>query len=751
MKHPPASRESTGTGYYGGYYYGEGYTSHAESAFSATRSVKDYLIILRERIWWLIITAFVVFIGSLIYTFNATPFYASVASVQVLRQGDVRAGFMEVVDMTVRNVEDFNTQTKILESSQVILRVADRLKDDVLRRFTAPFEEEGFAWRPARTVPELLFSYRAVVPERLSLMIRIQYRHPDPEIAAIVANLFAEEFINYNLKLRIDGSLKAVDDLRERAEQQRIKMEEIEMQLNAFKERHKSVSFDASTDIDQQQLLQLNEMRTISKQILDDAEARWQQVLTARAEGRPLWELSFIAMAPQVPDLQARRSLFMIELSALQQKYRHRHPRLIETRTALEQTEQELRNAVDSAAEVVLNNLRKARTDFQNAEQRITEKRSEVIDLQRLRVEYNSMERNLEVNRQLYQYLYSRMQQALTQATDDVQTARVVDVARPAIKPSSPNPRVNLTAGLFGGILLGFGMVFLLALLDDKVKTAFDIESNIGLPLIGIVPRISKGESKTNARAAEEGDDRHTVEAFRGIHSTLKLNEESKQAKVVLTTSTIPSEGKSFVTTNLAFTFASHGEKTIVVDGDLRMPNIATSLGLESKVGLLQVLNGEAELDGAIIRGVAPNVDVLVTGGRTKNPTQMLGSDRFASVLQELRARYDKVLIDSPPLAPVSDALNVLPFVDGVLYVIRFNTVKQKTAAVNVRRLRDSNVPVFGAILNNINTAVAGYYYSHYYDKSYSHYFIESAVDAPLAPASSVPKEREKPRADARV
>lgn len=738
-REPPKPND---TSYYGGYYYGEGYGGYQEAAFTPTRSLRDYLIILRERVWWLIITVFVLFVGSAIYTLNTTPIYQSTATIQVLRQQNKGVQFEDVVDLSIRNDQDYFTQVRILESGKVIERVAARLKDNDLRRFMAPYEAEGLAWRPARAANQILGDNRKVVPLRQTLVVAVQFQHPDPQIAALVANLFAQEFIDYNRSLRIEGSMRAVDDLKSRADQQRVKVEELDMQLASFKEKYKSVSFDANTDIDQQELIHLNEMRTADKRMLDEAETQWNMVQQVRQDGRDLWELNFISTAPQVPELLSRRSMHKIELAALGKKYRHKHPRMVEAQNALHQTETELQNAVDSASEAIHNVLRKARENFRNSEIRIVTKREEIIAMQKLRVEYNSMQRNLKVNMEMYDYLYSRMQQAMAQATDDGQSARIIDTAQPPTVPSSPNLTLNLALGLFGGLAAGFGVVFLLALFDDKVKTAFDIENNVGLPLIGIIPRIAKMDGPQKARMVTEGSNRHTLEAFRGIFSTLKLSEESKKAKVILTTSTIPSEGKSFITTNLAFTYAAHGDRTLIIDGDLRMPNIAKSLGIEESEGILQIIHGQRTVDDVLIRNYWKNVDVLTTGGRTKSPTQALSSERFASLMQELRVRYDRIFIDSPPLAPVSDALTVLPFVDGILYVIRFNTVKRKTANLNVRRLRESNVPIFGAILNNINTAVAGYYYSHYYDKSYSHYYVDSRLvphGSESAPATNQP------------
>ena len=214
------------------------------------------------------------------------------------------------------------------------------------------------------------------------------------------------------------------------------------------------------------------------------------------------------------------------------------------------------------------------------------------------------------------------------------------------------------------------------------------------------------------------------TETFRSIHSALKLSDQSKNAKIILATSTVPGEGKSFVSSNLSLTFANHGEKTLLLDCDLRLPNVARSLQLQNDLGLLDHIEKGMSLDEVIIKEVYPNLDVLSTGGKSKNPTQVLNSVQFETMFATLRDSYDRIVVDSPPLAAVSDALNLLPLVDGVLYIIKFNTVKRKTAVMNVRRLWESNSPVYGAILNNITSTLSSYYYSNYSDKAYQDYYI---------------------------
>jgi capsular exopolysaccharide synthesis family protein len=380
------------------------------------------------------------------------------------------------------------------------------------------------------------------------------------------------------------------------------------------------------------------------------------------------------------------------------------------------------------------------------ASKRLAEKERELIELSKTRVEFNSLLRDLEVQQNFFQALNTRMTTEKAQVNLKNPNARIVDEAFPpaADNPSSPNVVMNLAAGFFGGFAVGGALVFAVAFLDDRVKSAFDIEGTIGLPMLGVIPRIKKLDTNTKAQAVASNVDRHVTETFRTIHSALKLNDESKNAKVIVTTSTVPGEGKSFISSNLALTFANHGEKTLLLDADLRLPNVARSLQLENEKGLLDFIEKEKgdDIEAFTVKEVYPNLDVLPTGGKSKNPTQVLNSARFESTIAELRDRYDRIVIDTPPLAAVSDALNLLPHVDGILYVIKFNTVKRKTAVVNVRRLWESNTPVFGAVLNNITSSLSSYYYSHYSDKSYQEYYVQREEELEQDLAGDVEPEK---------
>ena len=718
----------------GGYGYGSGYGdgSYGDGGYGASspqRSLKDYLLMFRERIWYLIVVFFIIFAGSILYSFNKTKVYTAVAMVQLLRDDPSVMATREVEQNQIRSASDLNTQLSVLNSGTIIKGVAKRLQGKERERFMSPYVDALNLSGPVDPV-QVLGSYRVITPQRMSMMISVGYTHPDPVIAARVANLFADEFINYNLTLNIDGSMKAVEDLRIRADQQQERVEELELKLAEYREKNNAVSLDDQENIASVQLSRLNEIKLTNKNLYDNLDTRWNLIETYRRDGRNLSELSFIAEQERVASLLERITGTKINISSKAKRYRSKHPVMIDLLQALQESEVEMEFAVENSVGKVDSAYAEAKTNFELASRRLADKESELIQLSKTRVEYSSLERELNVQQGFLQALVSRLTEEKAQVTLKNPNSRVIDEALPPGSHSSPNIPMNLAAGFLGGLAAGAGFVLLIAFLDDRVKSAFDIEGAIGLPLLGVVPQIKKLDAHSKAQAVASNVDRHVTETFRTIHSSLRLNEESKNAKILVTTSTVPGEGKSFISSNLALTFANHGERTLLLDADLRLPNVAKSLQLENDYGLLNHVDKGVSLDELIIKEVYPNLDVLPTGGKSKNPTQVLNSAKFEAMLADLRERYDRIVIDSPPLGAVSDALNLLPLVDGVIYVVKFNTVKRKTAMVNARRMAESNTPVFGAILNNISSTLSSYYYYSYSDKSYSDYYVHHDVES---------------------
>ncbi|GAB5560732.1 MAG: exopolysaccharide regulatory tyrosine autokinase VpsO [Synoicihabitans sp.] len=707
---------------YGGY---GGYGSYGgDEDGTAHRSLQDYILILRERIWYIIVVFLVVFSSALVYTISATKIYQSTATVQLLRDDPTVMQVEAVVDTEIRGAEDLNTQVKLLESASLISRVADRITGDELRQFLAPYQE-GKESDPV-TPHGILAKNREIVPQRLSLVIGVNFQHPNPEIAASVTNYFVDEFINYNNRQRMAEAFKAVEDLKVRAEDQKKKVDDLARELQNYRERNNMVSLDERRDIVTDRLKALGMNLTQSTTKLNEIEVRWKQMTALGDDLIAISELPFVASDPLISSLKQQISAEKIAVAELSERYRAKHPRMIEARSKLDQTETELFRAIRGVVNQVDSQYAATKQELAETQAELVAQEETSLALSRAAVDYDAKEREFLINEELHNNIISRMRETSVGASLDNQNARIIDRATPSSPGNhvSPNLILNLGLGFVGGAGLGLAFAFFVAFIDDRVKSSFDIESVVGVPLIGIIPQIKKLDPVQKAQVVLNNSDRQVSEAFLTLHSALRLKEEAKDAKCILTTSTIPGEGKSFVTTNVALTFAAHGERVVIVDCDLRKPNIHKTLQIENSKGVIDIVGGSATLDDVILKDVAPNLDVIPTGGRAKNPTHVLNSRSFETMISDLRSRYDRVFIDTPPLAAVSDAMIILPLVDGSLFSIFFNKVRRKAAQFAAKKLMESNVPVLGAVLNGLNLAVSGYYYAQYYDKSYKDYYV---------------------------
>ena len=684
------------------------------------------MMILRERWAYIVITAFIILAGVILYTLRVTPIYMSMARVQILRDADVAIdgpGSTEKSrNFTILSMEDFNTQVKILESNEIIRAVKSRMKEDEIVRFMAPYNDM-FTLGPRKTEEELLAENRTIAPERMSLIIRIVFEHPDPDMAATIANLFAQEYLNYTHHTRVQKILDSIDELRIKVAQQEAKVKELDKRLVEYREQYKAISLENLDDVDRNELRDLNTILTSDKRAFDSASTQWNLVQEFKREGKPLTDLPFIAELPQISKLLTDRSTQQVFVASSEKRYKEKHPRMIEARKALDQLNKEIDVAVGSAEQKVQAAYEAARQNYEQSQKRLLEKKEEILDLGRKAIVYKSIEREKQVAESMHAGLIASMNVRLAQVNLINEGANIIDKASPAIRPVSPNIPLNIVLGVLGSLAGGVLVAFIVAFMDDRAKSAYDIESVVGLPLLGVIPRIRKLNSSEKAQVAVSNADRATTEAFRSLHSILKVNTIAKDSKVLLFTSTTPSEGKSFVVTNLALMCAMHGEKTIIIDADLRLPAMAKILGIESQNGVVSHIEDGKPIEECVIKDYYPNLDVLPCEKRSQNPTQALGSEEFISMLAKFREQYDRVFIDSPPVGAVSDAIALLPYVDGVVYIVKFNSVSRKAIQKNIRRLMVSNVPIVGAIMNMVPQGAASGYNLNYYDKSYQNYY----------------------------
>ena len=360
----------------------------------------------------------------------------------------------------IRNMEDFNSQIEVLQSNSLIMAVSDRLAGDELERFMEPYENRLRFLGPL-TPAEVLGGNRVIDPIRQSLSLTVSYSHPDPELAAQIANYFAQEFIDRNLRILVESSMDAVDALKVRTDQQRQEVERIEQELATYMRETKTISFNERSDIDHQELAQLNEGLTKLKIELDAARSRWNLVQEYREEGRYLWDLPFVAMMPQIRELLSERSSVNIEIATMSERYREKHPKMAEALQNLGQLEAELLAAVNSAIGKVRAEYENLTSTYDKTAERVHNKEGEILELADMRVAYDSLIRQREVAEVIHQgMLQQRMELEAAKANMKKPNVVIVDEAFPPIMPSSPNIPVASCYGLVRRVWLGCRLCF---------------------------------------------------------------------------------------------------------------------------------------------------------------------------------------------------------------------------------------------------------------------------------------------------
>lgn len=699
---------------------------------------RSWVLMISERKWYAISVFIAISVATAIYTLVATPQFEAVTTVQVLKRGAQVMRVVDVVETSVTSDTDFITQIKILESISLAQNTANRLTPQEIEELTAPFKSAGGESSPV----EIIFRGRKIQPQRFSLMVAIRFQHPSAKMAARIANLLASEYIAYNRQLRVDESMKAVDELKERAELQRKRVDEAASALQSFRQRGNLISLVQSKDIVTERLKTLNLMATQSGARLKEAEIRWQQVQDWRKNGRNLAELPYIATQPKVNQLNLQITAQKLALEGMRDRYKPRHPQWIEVSNSLAKAESEMTEAVKSATASVEAEYLLARDADEAARKSLADQEVRSLELDRSAVEYDNLSREFRVNEQLLESMLARMREASVSSSIETESARIIDRAGESRTPVSPKVAMNIGLGLAAGLILGLAVAYLIAMIDDRIKTIFDIETMVGLPLVGIVPRVNRMSQPDKAQIVFNGEDRPVLEAFLGVYSNLRLNDQSRAAKLVMITSTQPGEGKSFVATNLALTFASQGQRTLIVDCDLRKPTVQGSFRLESSKGLTGYCLHHDPLADVVVENVHPNLDVVVAGPRPRNPVQVFNSKEFEEFVAEVARKYDRVVFDTPPVGVVSDALNILPIMDGAIYVIRFNGVDRRLARRHARNLMATSIPLFGAVFNDANVGATGSYYVDQNTKIFKEYYAGGPAGVPESKPSEESKKR---------
>ena len=734
------SRGPRGYGSYGGYagYGAAGYGNYGAAAGGPGGKggpFAAYLTMLRERWWWVLLSVLVFVTIAVVYTSTIIPEYRAAGRLRVYRLTPTIGTGNTGVDETQRigSNDDFLTAIESMKSTAVIEGVS-RLLTPAERKLVLEPYQQGNLFTGPLTEQEVFARQRGVNPTRQTFVVNVDFTHPNRELARLVAQRFCDVI----QKSSEDERLTITHPLVEKA---RIEIESLEDKIRRLYEKKNGLvksgdllDIAGTTNSIAAQRSKLIQDREDYRKQLDEIGIVVALVKQYRAAGRDLSEVPLVRSDADVAAARSKSTDAQTRVRAMEEIYTDLHPKMIAERQALAQLSAEFQRAVKTKADSLAAAQVDLRAKLDNAVEILRQKDEAINRLQAAAVELEKIDKDIRANEEFLGRMKLNYEEAkLRTATSGISTSiRVMDKPSVSDKPVNKSFSVNALAGLALGFFAGVGLVLLLGALDDRLKSVRDLEGGLGIPVLGTVPKVAETAGPDRALLARQDKDRQATESVRAIYSAMKINPGSAAGRVFLVTSTRPAEGKTFIATNLALAFAQHAERVIVVDADLRLPNVGPSLGFAGDGGVSRWFNGEMTLDEAIVKDVAPGLDVLPVGLSCRNPTQVINNPRFAEMIDELRRRYDRVFIDSPPIGAVSDALHLIPKVDGVVFVVRFNLVSARNAAACLARLRDAGAPMLYAVLNQMSVRLASVY-TDTYDPSAGKYYVGESGAGPKA------------------
>jgi capsular exopolysaccharide synthesis family protein len=693
------------------------------------RTLRDYYIILRERLWIALPLALLVAVGFGYYQARKTPLYSATAKMQ-FEKPDTVVTTQGIVDSSVRSDLDMNTYVQILGSNRLRAKVIASFTPDEVKILTRAALRKLLPGQPPPTAVDI----GTVTSEPIhgTYLININDLNEDPEAAALVANRYVEQFIQYLLDNVGGKNEDAVIYLRARVEQLKHAAEDSDRQLEAYMQKNNLVSLDKSVDLVTDRLRTVSNALTTAQLQLLEAENNLKQVEDYRRQHRDLLEIAYIAQHGSVQALRTELAQAQQTQELLAQRYLERHPKMIEVAGRIRVTQSQLRQAIDGAIADLQTNLAAFRSHVANLQTEFDSQEKEELRLKGLAGSYTTLQTNAQVAKNYYMEILDRLNQTTTTKSLEKIPLHVLDRATVPSRPFSPNLGSTLRSSIVLGIVAFLTVAIGLSFLDDRIKSAWDVESFIGVNLLGIIPDLAEvsDENKYTLIANARSDSTTGTEAFLGLYSAVKINSKLDFPKSMLVTSTIPGEGKTLISCNLAGCFARHGKRTLLVDCDLRRPMLHRHFKQQNQLGLITWFENGARLDDDAmtnphlgITQMSENLFLLTSGGRSKSPTELLESPAFAQLLEKLKRAFDLVLVDSPPMGAVTDSLLIAERIDEVIYVCRFNRAFRKHIRLYIRALREGKNEILGIVLNGLSPRRIEYYSNYRYYRSYKKYY----------------------------
>ena len=691
----------------------------------------------RRRLWWIVGLVTLTLAAGVLITMFQTPRYTAQTSVQINDQSDRVISDAEQVGQTINAYDTdrfLKTQIDVVKSRGLAVRVAQKLNLFGDERFFRAMQVEPPVASEAVVrdlTVGLLRGNLAVDLPYDSRIATIAFTSSDPQLSALIANTFAGEFIQSNLQRRYDSSAYARQFVSDQLNEAKGRLEASERAVNAYARQAGLIrTRDAITtgegnagnggagSVTTASLLQLNEAANAARAERIAQEGRWRAV----AGSAPLAAKDVLAN-PAVQTLLTQRGMLEAKLQEERTRRLDDFPAVVELKAQLAETERQLASVAGSVRAGVRSDYVAAAQAERALAAQVDALKGDTLAEQDRSVRYNLLAREADTNRSLYDGLLQRFKELNASAGVATSNVSIIDEAEPPLGPSSPNLWRNLLVALVLGLALAAALIFATIQFDDAIRVPEDVESKLGLPLLGVIPR-----SEENPEVAL-GDPKSPVsEGYNALRGALLHSTTEGLPRVVLVTSAQAGEGKTTTSHAIALTLVRLGKRVLLVDGDLRRPSIHRLVGGNNERGLSTLLTSSDPLESAVVAGSEDGLGMLTSGPLPPSPTELTASHRFRALIDEMADKYDAVVIDSPPILGLADAPAMSALVDGVVMVVESDRARRGALKAALRRLRAMRPILVGAVLTKFDTSRGANRYSEYYGGGYYEYRATEAA-----------------------
>jgi capsular exopolysaccharide synthesis family protein len=725
--------------------------------------VRHYLRVVRKRKWTIIAAFVIIVLTAAINVFTEEPMYQANARMIIEKSNPNIVSIQEVMAIDTWDPDYKETQFKIIESRSVARRVIEKLnladseefnptpKTGVIVSLKSSIRgmisslkktikgliktEPKVAKKPGLMIDEeerladsgLVSSFIgriSVSPVRDSRLVDIGFAARDPQVAVRAVNALAQAYIDNNMSLRLGAIKDAMAWMNERIEEERTKVEASERKLQEYREREGIITeFSGEVEtVTAQKLAQLNSQVVQAESSRVEAETRYRQALQLKDNPLILDSIPEVLNNSLIQNIKKSEVVLYNRISELSGKYGMEHPKMKAAYSELESLQKRKAAEVLRIIDSLRNEYEVAQARESSLKSALERQKQESLGLNKKAIEYGVLKRESEGARELYDLLIRRFKE--TSVTEEIDTGniRIIDKAEYAYQVS-PNTRRDLRLAAVIGLMLGLGLAFFIEYLDNTIKSPEEVEHYFNIPLLGVVlDHTVKGRRQDDTNRKMElitlEDPKSAVsEAYRGIRTRILFSTTETQPKSILVVSAMESEGKTISSANLAVIMARTGSRVLLLDCDMRKPRLNGIFGFEREKGVSNILVGDCSIADAVRKTDIENLYLIPCGQIPPNPSELLGSKAMMKMLATLGKDYDRIVIDSPPVTAVTDAVVLSKAVDGVVVVLQANKTERVLVQRAIEQMKSVRAHIFGIVLNKLDARMTKYYhlYSYFY------------------------------------